>query len=144
MKPARIALSSAFLLFAGVLAHVSGTAPLLLAQTADCNENNTGAQCGHREKCIDSRLSGVEGNTSGGGISTECSETINIYFYRYVDPAPVEGCNAANSYCGWRGSGAGGSWGGGSGGGTPGDGTDCGDPDLWSDNGANCDENQAH
>lgn len=129
----------AMMAFAGVALHAGGSGRLL-AQTSECNSTGTGERCGTIIKCTSWRLTSGEISTTGGGVGATCATTVEIYLFK---AAPCIYCHypigGSGGSTGGGGSSGGGSSGGGSGGGG-GTTNPCGDPDLWSDDGAGCDQ----
>jgi hypothetical protein len=122
----------AMLAFAGVALH-TGTGGRLFAQTSECNASGTGERCGTITRCTSWRLSSGEISTTGIGAGATCATTVEIYLFK---AAPCIYCHYPIG--GGGGGGSGGSSGGGSGSGG-GSTNPCGNPDLWSDDGADCD-----
>jgi hypothetical protein len=98
--------------------------PLLRAESSGCDPSGSGEKCGERVSCLEYETTTIE----IFGATRTCKVTETIFLYKSDPPPAPPG--------GSTGGGTGG--GGGSGFGDP-DNDSCGDPDLWSDDGSNCD-----
>jgi hypothetical protein len=118
-----------------VVALDAGGGRRLLAQTSECNENGTGDRCGTYTRCTSWKLTSGEISTTGAGVGATCATSVEIYLFKAVT------CIYCHYPIGGSGGSSGGSSGssGGTSGGSSGSTNPCGDPNLWSDDGAGCD-----